>query len=59
MRFLFFLILLANLFLLGYGQGFFGAPPSEQGREPRQLLQENNQQAIALEPPLDTTQVAR
>ncbi|TEA77855.1 hypothetical protein [Allopusillimonas ginsengisoli] len=47
MRSLFLIILLANLGILAFGQGFFGPPPSEQGREPRQLS-ERHQNAIAL-----------
>jgi hypothetical protein len=59
MRFLFLLVLAANLILLAYGQGFFGAPPSEQGREPRQLLQESNTQNVTFGPALETKQVTR
>lgn len=47
MRALFLLVLLANLALLAFGQGFFGPPPSEVGRDPR-MLNERNQQAITL-----------
>ena len=32
MRLLLLLIIFANLGLLAYGQGYFGVPPSEQGR---------------------------
>jgi len=45
MRFLFFLILLANVAVLAYGQGFMGTPPSEEGRTPR-LLSERNQHIV-------------
>lgn len=41
MRFVFLLILLANVAVLGYGQGFMGTPPSDQGRTPRLLLERN------------------
>lgn len=41
MRFLFFLVLLANVAVLAYGQGFMGPPPSEEGRTPRRLLERN------------------
>ncbi len=41
MRFLFLLILLVNVAVLAYGQGFMGTPPSEEGRTPRQLLERN------------------
>lgn len=50
MRLLFILILLANVVILAFGQGFFGTPPSEQGREPRQFSQ-RNQDAIQLGAP--------
>ncbi|MGB6105318.1 MAG: hypothetical protein WBF88_15865 [Pusillimonas sp.] len=50
MRTLFLIVLLANLGLLAFGQGFFGPPPSEQGREPR-MLSERNQQAALLGTP--------
>lgn len=59
MRFLFLLILIANVVLLAYGQGFFGTPPSEQGREPRQLMTQIHPEAVAPEAPLKTTQVLR
>jgi hypothetical protein len=58
MRFLFLLILVANVVLLAYGQGFFGTPPSELGREPRQLS-ERNQKAIILGDPLPTQLIQR
>ncbi|MFT0849424.1 hypothetical protein VRY85_01405 [Achromobacter sp. F4_2707] len=47
MRVLFFLVLLANVAVLAYGQGFMGTPPSEQGRTPRQLS-ERNQHIVEL-----------
>jgi hypothetical protein len=50
MRFVFLLIFVANIATLAYGQGFFGIPPSEEGRAPRQLS-ERNQQAITLGAP--------
>ncbi|MGB3288432.1 MAG: hypothetical protein WBA83_04070 [Burkholderiaceae bacterium] len=50
MRSLFLIVLLANVALLAFGQGFFGPPPSETGREPR-LLSERNQQAVVLGAP--------
>ncbi|CAM5187162.1 putative protein OS=Castellaniella defragrans OX=75697 GN=HNR28_000182 PE=4 SV=1 [Castellaniella defragrans] len=51
MRFLLSLAVVANLALLAYGQGFFGPPPAEQGREPRPLSQ-RNQQFLTLGTPL-------
>ena len=45
MRFLFFLVLLANVAVLAFGQGFMGTPPSEEGRTPR-LLSERNQHIV-------------
>lgn len=50
MRFLFFLVLLANVAVLAYGQGFMGVPPSEQGRTPR-MLSERNQHIVEFGPP--------
>jgi len=51
MRPLFLIILLANLAVLGFGQGLFGPPPSEDGRTPRRLS-ERQQNSIALGNPL-------
>lgn len=51
MRFLLSLAVVANLALLAYGQGFFGPPPAEQGREPRPLSQ-RNQQTLTLGTPM-------
>jgi hypothetical protein len=51
MRFLLTLAVVANLALLAYGQGFFGPPPAERGREPRPLSQ-RNQQSLTLGAPL-------
>ena len=50
MRFIFMIIFLANVAVLALGQGFFGVPPSEKGREPR-ALSERNQHAIVLGTP--------
>ena len=49
MRFLFLLVLLANVALLAFGQGFMGPPPSEEGRSPRQLS-ERNQHVVEFGP---------
>lgn len=57
MRSLFLIVLLANLALLAFGQGFFGTPPSEEGREHR-MLSERNQQAVVLGEPRAATQSA-
>lgn len=51
MRFLLSLAIIANVALLAYGQGFFGPPPAEQGREARPLSQ-RNQQTLTLGTPL-------
>jgi hypothetical protein len=56
MRFIFLIVFMANVAVLAYGQGFFGTPPSEQGREPRQLS-ERNQHAITLGKPLAAGQL--
>lgn len=41
MRFLFLLVLLANVAVLAFGQGFMGPPPSNEGRSPRPLSERN------------------
>lgn len=56
MRFIFLLVLLANIAVLGYGQGFFGQPPSERGREFRQLS-ERHQHSITVGVPIAGTAV--
>ena len=56
MRLLFFLIVLVNIIVLAYGQGFFGAPPSEVGREPRMLMMQRNPEAVTLGAPLTPEQ---
>jgi hypothetical protein len=56
MRLLFFLIVLVNIVVLAYGQGFFGAPPSERGREPRMLMMQRNPEAVTLGAPLTPEQ---
>jgi hypothetical protein len=56
MRLLFFLIVLVNIVVLAYGQGFFGAPPSEKGREPRMLMMQRNPEAVTLGAPLTPEQ---
>lgn len=50
MRIIFFLVVFANLALLAYGQGFFGPPPAEQGRNP-QVLNQRNHHAVVLGKP--------
>lgn len=47
MKLLFVFVLLLNVGLLGWSQGFFGTPPADQGREFRMLL-ERNEQAVVL-----------
>lgn len=54
MRFLLLLILIANGTLFLYGQGFFGTPPAEQGRNPHPLSQ-RNQAAVTLGTPIAPT----
>jgi len=56
MRLLFFVLLLVNIVVLAYGQGFFGPPPSEQGREPRMLMMQRNPEAVTLGAPLTPEQ---
>ena len=53
MRYLFLLLVLANVGLFAYGQGLFGMPPSETGREPRPLAQ-RNQHLVELAQPAPT-----
>ena len=50
MRVLFLVIVLANLGVLAFGQGFFGPAPAEEGREARHLS-ERNQHTIQLGQP--------
>ncbi|TAM90744.1 MAG: hypothetical protein EPN41_00865 [Candidimonas sp.] len=57
MRLFFLLILIANIALLAYGQGFFGPPPSESGRTP-QPFQQSHQTAVTLGAPRATIQAA-
>ncbi len=45
MRLLLLLLVIANIMLFTYGQGFFGVPPAEQGRSP-QLLDQRNHHAV-------------
>jgi len=49
MRFLFLLLLALNLALFAFGQGLFGAVPSERGRDAL-VLAERNAQALHVEP---------
>lgn len=46
MRITFLIVVVANVVLLAYGQGFFGTPPSEQGRTPHAALDQRNEQAV-------------
>jgi len=48
-RFLFLLLLALNLGLYAFGEGLFGTPPAERGRD-AQVLPERNTQALSLEP---------
>lgn len=51
MRFVFLLVLALNLGVFAFGQGLFGPPPSERGRDAR-ILAERNAQALSLQPAL-------
>ncbi len=53
MRYLFLLLVLANVAVFAFGQGLFGLPPSDAGREPRPLAQ-RNQHLVELSPPAPT-----
>jgi hypothetical protein len=57
MRLLFLLILVANVAMLAYGQGFFGPPPSERGRTPR-TFQQSHQADVTVGTPKATVQAA-
>lgn len=46
MRIIFLIVLIANVVLLAYGQGFFGIPPAEQGRTPLAVVDQRNEHAI-------------
>ena len=46
MRIAFLIVVIANVVLLAYGQGFFGTPPAEQGRSPHTALDQRNEQAV-------------
>ncbi|AKQ53507.1 hypothetical protein [Bordetella hinzii] len=50
MRILFLVILLANLWAYGLGQGWLGPRPDDEGRDPRRLNQELNADHISLAP---------
>ncbi|MEO6986725.1 MAG: hypothetical protein ABI155_15435 [Paralcaligenes sp.] len=50
MRFLFLLILIANIVVLAYGQGFLGSPPSEEGRDAHMLLTQKSPESVKFGP---------
>lgn len=50
MRVLFILIVLANLGVYALGQGWLGARPEDEGRDPRRFSQELNPQAVTVVP---------
>ncbi|SIT20869.1 hypothetical protein [Achromobacter sp. MFA1 R4] len=50
MRVLLILILLANLGVYALGQGWLGARPDDEGRDPRRFSQELNPGAVTLTP---------
>jgi len=52
MRLLLLLIVAVNLGLFAYGRGFFGIPPSEQGRSPAQFSALNAERIALGEPVL-------
>jgi len=49
MRFLLLFLLLLNLGVFAFGQGWFGTAPSDRGRD-AVVLAERNAQALRLEP---------
>jgi len=48
MRFLFFLIILANLGIYALGQGWLGMRPEDEGRTAYRLMQQMEPQAITV-----------
>ncbi|WP_094816376.1 hypothetical protein [Bordetella genomosp. 12] len=50
MRILFLVLLLANLWAYGLGQGWLGPRPDDEGRDPRRLKQELNAAQISVTP---------
>ena len=53
MRFLLFLIVVVNVGLFAYGQGYFGVTPSEQGRSAAQYVPVNSDIVTVGEPALN------
>lgn len=56
MRLFFLLTVIANVAMLGWGQGIFGPPPSTQGSSP-QRFQQSHETQVTLEPPLPSKQI--
>ena len=50
MRILFFLIVLANVWAYGLGQGWLGIRPDDEGRDYRRASQELNADRVAVLP---------
>ncbi|CAM3368175.1 Putative N-acetyltransferase YedL [Bordetella sputigena] len=48
MRILFILIVLANLVVYGIGQGWLGAQPDDEGREPMKMQQQLNADKVVV-----------
>jgi hypothetical protein len=48
MRILFILIVLANIVVYGIGQGWLGAPPENEGREPIKMQQQLNADKVTV-----------
>lgn len=46
MRFVFLLLVAANLFVLAWGAGFLGVAPADAGRNPPEFNQRNQQAVI-------------
>lgn len=53
MRFLIVFILIANIALFAFGQGYFGPEPADQGRTLRQFSERMQQQLIIGDPIID------
>ncbi|AHV92211.1 hypothetical protein [Bordetella holmesii] len=50
MRILFLVLLLANVWAYGLGQGWLGPRPDDEGRDPRRLTQQLNAGQVSLAP---------
>ena len=47
---LFALLIIALIVVYGAGQGWWGTPPADQGREPARAHEQINEEAVQLQP---------